>query len=290
VKAALIGVGLIGGSLLAAWRRAGIVTTACGYDPDPQAIAIARERGLIDAGADSVGAAVAGAQLVIVATPVGAMAQVFEALAAELAADALITDVGSTKATIIDAARARLGPAFPRIVPAHPIAGSEMPGVAFASAEIFHGKRVVVTPVAQTDPEALRRVEQMFAAAGARVERMSAEQHDRVFAAVSHLPHLAAFALIAALAQGEGGTPRLTFGGAGLRDATRIAASSPVMWRDICLANRVALGEELRTYRRQLDELQRALDAADSAALEHVFERASQVRRALVAQFNEAGF
>jgi len=279
MRIALIGVGMIGGSLLAAWRQAGLVTTATGYDIDPRAVAAAVARGLIDRSAASVADAVADAELVLVATPVGAMRQVFAQLAPSLSADALLTDVGSTKSDVLADARAALGAAFPRFVPAHPIAGKELPGVDHADVRLFTGKRVVLTPTADTSVEALARMEGLFARTGARVERMDAADHDRIFAAVSHLPHLLSFALIAAIGSEPGGERKLGYGGAGFRDFTRIAASSPVMWRDICVANRAALGEELRGYRALLDRLQQAVDDGDAATLQQTFELAARLRR-----------
>jgi prephenate dehydrogenase len=279
MRVALIGVGMIGGSLLAAWRQAGMLEEATGYDIDAQALAGAAARGLIDRAAGSVAQAVAGAQLVLVATPVGAMREVFAQMAPALPQAAILTDVGSTKGDVIAHARAALAAAFDRFVPAHPIAGKELPGVEHADARLFVGKRAIVTPVPETRADALAQVERLFAAAGASVERMEAGEHDRIFAAVSHLPHLLSYALIAAIGAEADGERKLGYGGAGFRDFTRIAASSPVMWRDICVANRVALGEELRGYRALLDRLQQAVDGADAAMLQQIFERAAQMRR-----------
>jgi prephenate dehydrogenase len=279
MRIALVGVGMIGGSLLAAWRQVGLVTTAAGFDIEGGAVAEAKARGLIDRHAASPADAVADAELVLVATPVGSMRQVFAQLAAALPAEALLTDVGSTKGEVIADARAGLGAAFPRFVPAHPIAGKELPGVEHADGHLFAGKRVVLTPVAETDADAVARVESLFARTGALVERMDAAEHDRIFAAVSHLPHLLAFALVASIGSRSGGQRKLGYAGAGFRDFTRIAASSPVMWRDICLANRAALGDELRRYRALLDRLQQAVDDGDAAVLQQTFELAARLRR-----------
>ncbi|UCG97679.1 MAG: prephenate dehydrogenase/arogenate dehydrogenase family protein [Burkholderiales bacterium] len=279
MRIALIGVGMIGGSLLAAWRQAGLVTTATGYDIDGSAAAQALDRGLIDRSADSVAQAVRDAELVVVATPVGSMREVFAQAAAALAPAALLTDVGSTKGGVIADARAALGAAFSRYVPAHPIAGKELPGVKHADARLFSGRRIVLTPVAETSSDALAKLEDLFARTGAQVQRMEADEHDRVFAAVSHLPHLLSFALVAAIGAETGGERRLGYGGAGFRDFTRIAAASPVMWRDICLANREALGAELRRYRVLLERLQQAVDEGDAATLQRTFELAAQLRR-----------
>jgi prephenate dehydrogenase len=279
MKIALIGVGMIGGSLAAAWRRSGAVSDVAGYDIDERAVALAHERGLIDRRAASIAQAVAEAELVVVATPVGAMAKVFAAIAPALSATAIVTDVGSTKAGVIEHARAALGEAFVRFVAAHPIAGKELPGVEHADANLFAGKRVILTPTGETNAAALATVEALFASAGAHAERMRAVEHDRIFAAVSHLPHLLSYALVAAIAAEADGERKLGYGGAGFRDFTRIAASSPVMWRDICMANREALGDELRAYRALLDRLQKAVDSGDAVTLQETFEQAARLRR-----------
>lgn len=280
MKVALIGVGLIGTSAVVAWRRAGRVTEAIGYDLDPQATELAVRRGALDRAAASAAEAARGADLVLVAVPVGATADVLGQIAARLGAGAIVTDVGSTKRDVIGAARSFLPrDAFARFVPAHPIAGRETPGAAAADADLFRGRLVILTPAADTDADALALVESLWRAGGASVERMDADEHDRVFSAVSHLPHLLAFALVAQIAGDADGDRKFGFAGAGFRDFTRIAASSPVMWRDICLANRAALGADLRRYREQLERLQAAVDAGNAAALEAVFAKASDARR-----------
>ena len=281
MKFALIGVGMIGGSLLAAWRRAGVVSSAIGFDIEPKALAQAARAGIIDRAAESVADAVADADLVVIATPVGAMRAVFAQLAAALPPQALVTDVGSAKVSVIEDAHATLADRVSQFVPAHPIAGKELPGVEHADAALFERKRVIVTPAPTTSAQAVDRVEALFAQAGARVERMDPAEHDRIFAAVSHLPHLLSFALVANIAAGSDGERRLGYAGAGFRDFTRIAAGSPVMWRDICTANRVALSAELRAYRDLLETLQRAIDAGDSDSLQQTFAKAADLRRKL---------
>jgi prephenate dehydrogenase len=281
MRVALLGVGMIGGSLLAAWRQAGRVTAATGFDIDASATATAQALGLVDRAASCAAEAVEAADLVLVATPVGAMGRLFAEIRPALPAGALLTDVGSTKSDVIASARAALGEAFTRFVPAHPIAGKELPGVAHADARLFAGRRVVLTPTDETAAAALATVEGLFADTGARVERMDAAEHDRIFAAVSHLPHLLSFALVAAIGSEADGERKLGYAGAGFRDFTRIAASSPSMWRDICVANRAAVGAELRGYRALLDRLQRAVDAGDAATLQQTFELAARLRRQL---------
>jgi len=280
MRVALIGVGLIGGSFAAALRSAGAVSEVVGCDTDPRALAIAQKRGIASAAAPDVAAAVRGADLVVVATPVGATRSVLAAMAAQLGDDAIVTDVGSTKCSVIADARVALGAGFARFVPAHPIAGSEKAGVEYADAALFRERLAVLTPTTESDERAVALVESLWRAVGARTETMTAETHDRVFAAVSHLPHLLAFALMEMIAADPDGRLKLDHAGAGFRDFTRIAASSPQMWRDICLANRIPLGEELRRYRARLENLQRRLDVGDGAALEAAFATAANIRRA----------
>jgi prephenate dehydrogenase len=279
VKVALIGVGLIGGSFARAALAAGMANEVVGFDTDADALGAAGRLGAVTQAAASAGDAVRGADLVMLAVPVGAMGRVFAAIAPRLEPGAIVTDVGSTKAGVVDAARAALGTAFKRFVPGHPIAGRERPGVEASDPQLFAGKLFVATPAAETDPEALARVEQLWRRLGCRLERMDAEEHDRIFAAVSHLPHLLAFALVAQIAREEDAERKLGRAGAGFRDFTRIAASSPAMWRDVCLANRGALAAELASYRALLGELQHALERGDAAALERVFEAAAACRR-----------
>ena len=281
MKLALLGCGLLGGSAAAAWRRAGAAATVTGFDQDADAVRRGIALGMIDTVAGSLAEAVAGADCVLLATPVGAMPALLAALAPHLRDGAIVTDVGSTKEGIVDAARAALGAKFARFVPAHPIAGAESHGIDNAAAELFDGRWVIVTPAAETAIDALRRIESAWTDCGAIVERMEAREHDRIFAAVSHLPHLAAFALMRAVAAGADGSRCLQFAGAGFRDFTRIAASDATMWRDVALANREALGRELAAYRAELDALQAALDHADGAALQRMFEDASRVRRGM---------
>jgi prephenate dehydrogenase len=277
---------MIGGSLAAAWRRAGVVSHVTGYDVDPAALERAVALGFVDVAAPDVAHAVMAADLVVLAAPVLAIGALLAQVATHLPPQAIVTDVGSAKQAVIEAARGALGAALARFVPAHPIAGRERPGVEAADADLFERKLVVTTPLPQTDPDALRVVEAAWQALGARVQRMSAAEHDRVFAAVSHLPHLLAFALVAQIAAGPDGERTLGYAGAGFRDFTRIAASSAVMWRDVALANRAALGDALRAYRAQLEALQNALDHGDAQALEGVFAVASAARRRHQVQFD----
>lgn len=279
MKLALIGVGLIGGSFARAALSSGEVSAVVGFDADSAALSTALDLGAITESAASPQAAVAHADLVMLAVPVGAMRGVMRAIAPHLRDGAVVTDVGSTKADVLAAARDELGAHFARFVPGHPIAGRERPGVQSSEPGLFKDRLFVDTPVAETDPAAVATIERLWRRLGCRVERMEAREHDRIFAAVSHLPHLLAFALVARIAGEVDAESKLAKAGAGFRDFTRIAASSPRMWRDVCIANREALSAELAGYRALLDELQAALDARDGDALEEVFRAAAECRR-----------
>ena len=219
------------------------------------------------------------ADVVLVATPVGQYAEVFSAIASHHSDGLVITDAGSTKGDVVAAARAALGARIARFVPGHPIAGSDRSGASNAAADLFEGRNVVLTPIAETAADATARVAAMWAACGARVRTLAPDDHDRIFATVSHLPHLAAFAFAAEVAARPDAATLLGLAGSGFRDFTRIAASSPEMWRDIVLANRVALREEIARFRVALDGVDRHLALGDAAALEALFERAATARR-----------
>ena len=279
MKLALIGVGLIGGSFAAALRASGEVDEVVGFDLDPEALRKGLAAGILDRAATSLADAVSTADLVVLAVPVGAMRPALAAIAGELPPGALVTDVGSTKVSVIADAQATLGGAFHRFVPAHPIAGGERPGVEHADPRLFQNRLAITTPVADTDPGALATVERLWRSVGARLERLAPDVHDRIFAAVSHLPHVLAFALVEMIARSADADAKFAHAGAGFRDFTRIAASSPQMWRDVCLANRVALTDALESYRGKLEELQRAIESGDGAALERLFRVASDARR-----------
>jgi len=279
MRLALIGVGLIGGSLAAALKAAGEVDHVVGFDIDPRAAAKGVAAGVIDRAAESMAEAVSSADVLILAVPVGAMREAMAGIAKHLPPQALVTDVGSTKVSVIADARATLGDAFRRFVPAHPIAGGERPGVEHTDAGLFQGRLAITTPTPDTDRAALDAIERLWRSAGARLERLAPDVHDRIFAAVSHLPHVLAFALVEMIARSPDADAKFAHAGAGFRDFTRIAASSPQMWRDVCLANRVALASELNAYSESLAKLQQAIVGADGAALERVFQAASDARR-----------
>lgn len=278
MRLALIGVGLIGGSFARAVRAAGKVNYIVGFDTEPEALRRAVELGVIDEQTATAAHAVVDAELVMVATPVGSIRQTFREILPHLRSDTIITDVGSTKASVIDAAREELGAAFPRFVPGHPIAGSEHSGVEYSDAALFHDRIFIATPVAQTEAAAVDRMEALWRDIGCVTERMIPVEHDSVFAAVSHLPHLLSFALVAHIAAQPDAARKFALAGAGFRDFTRIARSSPVMWSDICVSNRAAIGNELREHRQLLEKLQRAIDGGDHETLRRVFMQAATVQ------------
>ncbi len=277
----LIGVGLIGGSLARALRASGQVQEVIGFGRNLANLHQAVDLGVVDRIETSMARAVRGADMLVLAVPVGAMAQVLGDIAPHISDQTVITDVGSVKGSIVAAARAALGVHFHHFVPAHPLAGSEKSGVTASVEALFRGQRVILTPVAETDGGALTRVEHMWRATGAETVTLSVEEHDAILAATSHLPHLLAFSLIDVLAR-EPATRRVfDFIGNGFRDMTRIAASDPVMWRDIGLANRTAILQALGDYRADLDALIAALEHSDAVYLEAFFTRARQARQGI---------
>jgi len=282
-KLVVVGVGLIGGSFALALKRAGQVGEVVGVGRGQANLDDALRLGLVDRAVTLEGAwtrELADADVVLVATPVAQYATLFAAMAGRLGPATLVTDAGSTKQDVIAAARAGLGGDFPRFVPAHPIAGTEHSGAAAAFATLFHDRNVVLTPVEETDPAAVRRIGPLWTACGARLRTLAPQVHDRVFAAVSHLPHVLAFALVDAFADRPDSDEIFRFAASGFRDFTRIAASSPEMWRDIALANRTALLAEIAAFRAQLDRVTALLEAGDGAALGAIFEHARAARRA----------
>jgi prephenate dehydrogenase len=275
MKLAVIGVGLIGGSFALALKQAKTVSHVIGVGRNAANLKLARERGIIDSIASDPGAAARDADLVIVATPVAQFPAVFASLAES---KALITDGGSTKRDVIAAARKALGKKIGQFVPAHPIAGAEKSGAGAASAELYRGKRVVITPLPQNRRPALEQVESAWKACGANVSRMDPEEHDAVLATVSHLPHVLAFALVHGVAKRNNSEQLFSFAAGGFRDFTRIASSHPEMWRDICLANRDRVLQELKSYANELGTIRKLIQKGDAAALEKVFAVARDAR------------
>jgi prephenate dehydrogenase len=279
-RLAVIGVGLIGGSLALALRRAAFCGSIVGFDRDAAALERAVALQVIDAVAESVSEAARGADLVLVAVPVKSVGPVLHDVGLALDPAAVVTDVGSTKAEVIETARQELRERFARFVPAHPIAGREASGVENAAADLFKAARVVLTPLAETQPKAVELVAAAWEAAGARIATLKPEDHDRIFAAVSHLPHLLSFALVSAIASRPDARDLFGFAAGGFRDFTRIAASSPEMWRDIALQNRAALLDELDRFGARLAVFRALIERGDGPALERLMAEARSARTA----------
>ncbi|HEC18888.1 MAG TPA: prephenate dehydrogenase/arogenate dehydrogenase family protein [Gammaproteobacteria bacterium] len=274
----IIGVGLIGGSLARALKRAGAVGEVVGAGRDAEHLQRALALGVIDRAEANLAAAVQGADVVVVATPVGAAEDVFRAIAPALPTDALLTDVGSTKDSVVAAARAAFGELPKNFVPGHPIAGTEKSGVEASFAELFDGRRVILTPTENSDPAAVAGVREMWQQAGAEVVETSVAHHDEVLAATSHLPHLLAFSLVDTLAKLDDKQEIFEYAAGGFRDFTRIASSDPQMWHDICVHNEPALLKMLERFEADLDKLRQAIADNDSDYLLQVFTRAKAAR------------
>ncbi len=284
----VVGVGLIGGSFALALRGAGKVERVIGVGRRAQTLQAARALGIIDEAAPDCACA-ADADLVMLAMPVGQTRTLLRSLAPHLGPATLVTDAGSTKGEVVQAARAELGAAFSRFVPGHPIAGTEHSGPQAAFASLYRDQRVVLTPTSDTDPHAIARVREAWQACGARVYELAAELHDRVLATVSHLPHLLAFALVDLVARSDDAQELFSYAAGGFRDFTRIASSHPEMWRDICLANRGAVLRELQAYEKVLATLRNALENADGGAIEALFQRARSARNEWLARSKAPG-
>ena len=276
----LIGCGLMGGSFALALKRARLVKRVVGYSKSPSTTEKARQLGVIDVAAPSALLAVSGADIVLLAVPVAASEATFKAIRHGIGSDALVMDVGSTKGDVIEAARRGLQGQLGNFVPAHPIAGKELSGVEHAEASLFAGRQVVLTPIKSTLRSNVQRASQVWSGIGANVLTMTHEEHDGAFAAVSHLPHLLAFAYVNGLASQPQGERFLGLAGPGFRDFSRIAASDPVMWRDVLLANREQVLAQSRAFRAALLEMENAMAEGESQALEQSIERARRVRAA----------
>ena len=277
-KIVIFGVGLIGGSFALALRKANALSEVVGFGRSTATLEQAKQLGIINRIGDDVAREVGDADLVLLATPVAQMAELFARIAPHIGAHTLVTDGGSTKGDVVAAARANLGNKIAQFIPAHPIAGAEKSGAAAALADLYQGKKVVLTPLPENSKEAVAKVRKAWELCGAVVSELTPQQHDEVFAAVSHLPHLLSFALVHDLAQRDNRDQLLSFAASGFRDFTRIAASSPEMWRDISLANRDALMGEVKRYADELYVVYQALENNDAAKLEEIFSLAREVR------------
>jgi len=278
-RLAIIGIGLIGGSLSLALKQSGSVKHVVGFSRKASTRSEALSLGVIDSAVSSIADAIQNADIVVLAVPVGAIADAMISIAPYVKDNMIITDVGSVKSQVVDAAKLALGGKFRQFVPGHPIAGTEKSGPAAAFAELYQEHRVVLTPTEQTDEVAIKKVRNMWKAAGAEVSIMTAEHHDDVLAATSHLPHLLAFNLVDMLAEGGGDVAEvLRYAAGGFRDFSRIASSDPEMWRDISLTNSTAILSLLKKYQHQMSLLQQAIEQQDADYLIAVFERAKQAR------------
>ncbi len=274
----LIGCGLMGGSFALALKRAKLVKRVVGYSKSPSTTERAKQLGVIDVAAPSALLAVSGADLVLIAVPVAASEATFKAIRHGLAPGTLIMDVGSTKGDVIEAARRGLQDQFSSFVPAHPITGKEVAGIEHADAALYSGRQVVLTPVKTTLRSKVQRASQLWAGIGAHVVTMTHEDHDLALAAVSHLPHMVAFAFTNSIAAHPQGARFMALAGPGFRDFSRIAASDPAVWRDILLANREQVLLQSQAFRKELTQFEALIASGDAQALENAIAEASQTR------------
>jgi len=264
----LIGCGLMGGSFALALKRAGLVKRVVGYSKSPSTTERARKLGVIDVAAESALLAAAGSDIVLIAVPVAATETTLRAIRHILEPGMLVMDVGSTKRDVVDAARRALRERISSFVPAHPIAGKEVSGIQNADGALYTGRQVIITPLPQSAPELVQKATDVWSAIGAQVLKMTPENHDAAFAAVSHLPHLLAFAYFSAVVNQPAGRDYLSLAGPGFRDFTRIAASSPETWRDILVANREEVLKQSARFRQALDALEHVMREGNADALE----------------------
>ena len=274
----VIGCGLMGGSFALALKRAGLVKRVIGYSKSPSTTEKARQLGVIDQAAESALLAVSGSDIVLIAVPVAASEATFKAIRHLVEPGVLLMDVGSTKRDVVDAARRVLKEKVGSFVPAHPIAGKEVGGVAHADAALYSGRQVILTPINQTLPELVQKATDVWAAIGAQVLRMTPENHDAAFAAVSHLPHMLAFAYFNSVAKQPAGKDYLSLAGPGFRDFTRIAASDVTVWRDILMSNREELIKQAQRFRHTLDAMEHVIRSGNTEALEDLIRSASEAR------------
>ncbi|MDB5870145.1 MAG: prephenate dehydrogenase [Polaromonas sp.] len=274
----LIGCGLMGSSFALALKRAGLVKRVVGYSKSPSTTERARQMGVIDVEAPSALLAVSGADIVLIAIPVSATEATFKAIRHLVGPNTLVMDVGSTKHDVVEAARRVLRENVGSFVPCHPIAGKEVSGVEHADVNLYTGKQVILTPIESTFPIQLQKATRLWTELGCHVIKMSPQAHDAAYAAVSHLPHLIAFALINGIESQAGGKEYMALAGTGFRDFTRIAASDPQMWRDILLANREELLAQSAIFQRTLQSLEQLISSGSGDALESLIGQASETR------------
>ncbi len=270
----------MGGSFALALKRAGLVKRVVGYSKSPSTTEKARKLGIIDVAAESALLAVSGSDIVLIAVPVAASETTFKAIRHAMEPGVLFMDVGSTKRDVVDAARRVLRERLSSFVPAHPITGKEVSGIQHADGALYTGRQVIITPLAQTSPELVQKATDVWSAIGAQVLKMTPENHDAAFAAVSHLPHLLAFAYFSAVVNQPAGRDFLSLAGPGFRDFTRIAASSPETWRDILVANREEVLKQSARFRQALDALEHVIREGNVDALEGLIRAPSEGRAA----------
>ena len=285
-KICIVGIGLIGGSLARALRVLGYAHEIVGYGRSVGNLQQAVELGVIDRAEVSLTDAVRHVDMVVLAVPVGCMAEIFGEIGPALTDQTMVTDVGSVKGSVIAAARSALGKRFTHFVPGHPLAGTEQSGVAASQADLFQGRRVILSPEPETDATATASVRAMWEAVGAEVATLSAVDHDRILAVSSHLPHMLSYCLMDMVVRHDDHRAILECAAGGFRDITRIAGSDPVMWRDICLANRDALLVALRQYHDDLGALAAAIEKGDGKWLCETFTRAKHTRATLNKKFD----
>jgi prephenate dehydrogenase len=276
----VIGCGLMGGSFALALKRAGLVRRVVGYSKSPSTTDRAKKLGVIDVAAESALLAVAGSDIVLLSVPVAATESTFKAIRHLVEPGVLVMDVGSTKRDVVDAARRVLRERVGAFVPAHPIAGKELSGIQHADAGLYSGRQVILTPLPQNPAELVQKATDVWSAIGTQVLKMTPENHDAAFAAVSHLPHLLAFAYFSAVVNQPLGRDFLSLAGPGFRDFTRIAASSPEMWRDILVANREEVLKQSQRFRNALDALEHVMREGNADALEGLIRGPSEGRAA----------
>lgn len=287
-KIAIFGVGLIGGSFALALKKSGAVKEVVGVGRRRETLLRAVELGIIDSHTEDVAQAVAGADLVLIAAPVAQTSALLQAIAPHLQPDTVVTDAGSTKTDVVAAARAALCSKIHQFVPGHPIAGREQNGPEAALSDLYVGKKIILTALPENPTAAVDRVTDAWQRCGALIHHLTAEEHDAVFATVSHLPHVLAYALVADIAARPDAARLFQYAASGFRDFTRIAGSSPEMWRDIALANRTALLGELDAYMAQLSQIRALLDQGDGPGLEKTFASAQAARQAWIAAIEAA--
>lgn len=272
--------GLIGGSVALALKKAGLTTHIVGVGRTNESLQSALNLKVIDLASSDIANAIKNADMLLIAAPVAQTTTILQSIKPHLEAQTVITDAGSTKSDVLACAKDILGSQFNQFIGGHPIAGAEKSGVSAATTDLFVGKNVILTPTAETDVHATSAATQLWQACGANVSEMTAENHDNIFAAVSHLPHLLAFALVDDIAARPNAAQLFSFAASGFRDFTRIAGGHPEMWRDISLANKSALLSELSAYQNELSQLKELLTNEDGAGLQALFERASAARNA----------